>query len=145
MAKLGKNQPEEAAVTMRQTSAHLRRTIEGNGGKGSRPLNFRFAMAALLFLTALFTVPGAARPQSNGESWQGGNSRWRAFQHARREACSFKSVGSVCSFSLEGKKYTGSCQPIEQGRMVCRNAVGHRGLNYNGPIYNGLSIGDVQY
>ena len=117
--------------------------VERGDAEGRRPVKTGAGVAAVVMLAVLMMPTAAARAQNGGGP--GANPRWQQFQHARHDACSFKSVGTVCTFSFGGKKYTGSCQPAGQGPMVCRNAVGHHGLDYNDPIYNGLSVRGAPY
>ena len=124
---------------MQYASTNAGKNLGKSEAEGTRLVSLRFGAAILLFLTAFLMLAAAARAQTYGG--QGGNSQWHEFQHARRAACTFKSVGSVCTFALQGQQYSGSCQPSQQGQMVCRNAVSHQGLNSHSPIYNGLSVG----
>jgi hypothetical protein len=101
----------------------------------------RIGVIASLLLTALVVFALVTRAQTNASPPSGDHPKWRAVQHVRREACSNKSVGTVCKVILEGRTFSGTCQPTPQeGQLACRDLVGVGG-QYN--QREGTSVGDL--
>jgi hypothetical protein len=116
---------------MQQTSPDAKRYGRGTIGK-----------VAAAFIAALM-LPSIAQAQSTGNS-PGNHPRVQEARHLRRAACSFKSVGTTCSFSLGGQTFTGVCEDVGQGQMACRNAVSKGGLERSDVAPDGgMSAGDI--
>jgi hypothetical protein len=121
---------------MRQSSYDA--TLEGN-----RHPNRPIALIVIVFLSMLLLMPLAGHTQSDGNS-QGGNSRFQAWRHASLGACSYKSAGTTCSFSIESHSFTGTCETTQKGNLACRNIVSKQGLDsQDGSFDNGMSAGDI--
>ena len=101
----------------------------------------RIGAIASILLTALVVFGSAAYAQTNASPPSGDHPKWRAVQHVKREACSNKSVGTVCKVILAGRTFSGTCQPTQQeGQLACRDLVGVGG-QYN--QREGTSVGDL--
>ena len=101
-------------------------------------------MIAALFLASQLVMPSAARAQGDGTSQSSDNPRFQAWRHASLGACSYKSAGTTCSFSIENHSFTGTCEATQNGNLACRNIVSKQGLNSeDGSFDNGMSAGDI--
>jgi hypothetical protein len=106
-------------------------------------MKFRIGVSAALFVTAVITSVPAVRAQYNASPpWKGAPSQSQANPHPRLAACSFKSLGSTCTFSRNGHTLSGSCQPVGGGQMACIDAIGRPGLTQHPPD-EGMSAGDL--
>jgi hypothetical protein len=105
-------------------------------------MKFRFGVRAALFVTAVVMSAAAARAQYNASPPPTGQSQSQTNRHPRLAACSFKSLGSTCTFSRNGHTLSGSCQPVGGGQMACIDAIGRPGLTQHPPD-EGMSAGDL--
>jgi hypothetical protein len=106
-------------------------------------MRFPIGVSATLFATAiLILAPLAARAQYNASPPPPGQSQSQSNQHPRLAACSFKSVGSTCTFSRNGHSMSGSCQPVGGGQLACIDVIGRPGLMQSPPDA-GMSAGDL--
>jgi hypothetical protein len=122
---------------MRQTSGNA---FEDGHRQPSRALSLIVA----LFVSALLITPLAALAQGDSNSQGGGNPRFQAWRHASLNACSYKSAGTTCSFSIENHSFTGTCEATQNGNLACRNIVSKQGLDsQDGSFDNGMSAGDI--
>jgi hypothetical protein len=122
---------------MRLTSGNA---FEGRHRQPSRSL----ALIVALLATSLVIRPAAVLAQGDSNSQGGGNPRFRAWRLASLNACSYKSAGTTCSFSIENHNFTGTCEGTQNGNLACRNIVSKQGLDsQDGSFDNGMSAGDV--
>jgi hypothetical protein len=106
-------------------------------------MKFPIGVSAVLFVTAIvMSAPVAVRAQYNASPPPDGQSQSQTNQHPRLAACSFKSVGSTCTFSRNGHTLSGSCQPIGGGQLACIDVIGRPGLIQHPPD-EGMSAGDL--
>jgi hypothetical protein len=106
-------------------------------------MKFRIGVRAALFVTAVITSAPAVRAQYNASPpWKGTPSQSQGNPHPRLAACSFKSVGSTCTFSRNGHTLSGSCQPVGGGQLACIDVIGRPGLLQHPPD-EGMSAGDL--
>jgi hypothetical protein len=122
---------------MRQTS--------GNAFKdGHRQPSRALSLIVALFVSALLITPAAVLAQGDSNSQGGGNPRFEAWRHASLNACSYKSAGTTCSFSIDNHSFTGTCEATQHGNLACRNIVSKQGLDsQDGSFDNGMSAGDI--
>ena len=83
----------------------------------------RIGAIASMLATALVVFASAAYAQTNASPPSGDHHpKWHAVQHVKREACSNKSVGTVCKVILAARTFSGTCQPTQQeGQLACRS------------------------
>jgi hypothetical protein len=98
--------------------------------------------AAFLVAAIVMSAPGPARAQYNASPPPPGQSQSQTNHHPRLAACSFKSVGSTCTFSRNGHTMSGSCQPVGGGQLACIDVIGRPGL-LQSPPDAGMSAGDL--
>jgi hypothetical protein len=110
----------------------------------NRQRHLAIALIAALSLASLLVMPLAAHAQSDG-TWQSSdNPRFQAWRHASLGACSYKSAGTTCSFSVGNQSLTGTCETTAKGNLACRNIVSKQGLDSeDGSFDNGMSAGDI--
>jgi len=105
-------------------------------------MRFPIGVSATLIATAiLMSAPGPVRAQYNASPPPDGQQS-QPNQHPRLAACSFKSVGSTCTFSRNGHMLSGSCQPVGGGQLACIDVIGRPGLTLHPPD-EGMSAGDL--
>jgi hypothetical protein len=105
-------------------------------------MKFRIGVSAAFFVTAVLMSASAVRAQYNASPPAGANSQPQTNPHPRLAACSFKSLGSTCTFSRNGHTLSGSCQPVGGGQLACIDAIGRPGLLQHPPD-EGMSAGDL--
>jgi hypothetical protein len=103
-------------------------------------MKFRIGVSAALFVTAVIMSAPASRAQYNASPPSSDHSQSRP--HPRLAACSFKSVGATCTFTREGHRLNGSCQPVGGGQLACIDAIGRPGILQHPPD-EGMSAGDL--
>ena len=107
-------------------------------------MKFPIGVSAVLFMTAVvMSAPAAVRAQYNASPPPFDQSQSQANRHPRQAACSFKSVGSTCTFSRNVRTLSGSCQPVGgSGQLACIDVIGRPGLLQHPPDA-GMSAGDL--
>jgi hypothetical protein len=106
-------------------------------------MNIRMSVIASLLMTALLMFASPAQAQTNGGAPQGDRPQLNAIRQARLAACSYKSVGTTCTFSRDGQRTGGTCQPAGDGQLACFNVVGRPGFYGHSPSAGGMSAGDL--
>jgi len=106
-------------------------------------MKFTILVRTACIVTAVaMSAPAAVRAQYNASPPPDSQSQSQTNRHPRLAACSFKSLGSTCTFSRNGHTLSGSCQPVGGGQMACIDAIGRPGLTQHPPD-EGMSAGNL--